>query len=76
MFLGTLGATLLRNLLAGKVIVRAPYGKRTGNLMPSHSLTNFEIHKSYQNEPRFNSNYSRNNLPKTVKDGAYVIDLD
>ena len=45
MFLGTLGATLLRNLLAGKVIVRAPYGKRTGNLMPSHSLTNFEIHK-------------------------------
>ena len=76
MFMGTLGATLLRNLLAGKVIVRAPYGKRTWNLMSSHSLTNFEIHKSYQNEPRFNSNYSRNNLPKTVKDGAYVIDLD
>ena len=28
----------------------------------------------YQNEPRLNSIYSRNNLPKT-KDGAYVINL-
>ena len=43
--------------------------------MPPHSLTNFEIQKHYQNEPRFNGIYSRDNLPK-VKDGAYVINHD
>ena len=43
--------------------------------MPSHPLTNFEIQKYYQNEPRFNGVYSRDNLPK-IKDGAYVINLD
>ena len=43
--------------------------------MPSHPLTNFEIQKYYQNEPKFNGVYSRNNLPK-IKDGAYVINLD
>ena len=43
--------------------------------MPPHSLTNFEIQKYYQNEPKFNGVYSRNNLPK-IKDGAYVINLD
>ena len=30
----------------------------------------------YQNEPRFNGVFSRNNLPKIIKDGAYVINLD
>ena len=43
--------------------------------MPSHPLTNFEIQKCYQNEPRFNGVYSRDNLPK-IKDGAYVINFD
>ena len=43
--------------------------------MPSHPLTNFEIQKCYQNEPRYNGVYSRDNLPK-IKDGAYAIDLD
>ena len=43
--------------------------------MPSHPLTNFEIRNYYQNEPRFNGVYSRDNLPK-IKDGAYVINLD
>ena len=43
--------------------------------MPLHPLTNFEIQKYYQNEPRFNGVYSRDNLPK-IKDGAYVINLD
>ena len=43
--------------------------------MPPHPLTNFEIQKYYQNEPKFNGVYSRNNLPKK-KDGAYVINLD
>ena len=43
--------------------------------MPPQTLTNFEIHKYYQNESKFNGVYSRNNLPK-IKDGAYVINLD
>ena len=43
--------------------------------MLPHSLTNFEVQKYYQNEPRFNGVYSRDNLPK-IKDGAYVINLD
>ena len=30
----------------------------------------------YQNEPRFNGVYSRDNLPDQIKDGAYVINLD
>ena len=44
--------------------------------MPPHPLTNFEIQKYYQNEPRFNGVYSRNNLLKKIRDGAYVINLD
>ena len=43
--------------------------------MPAHPLTNFEIQKNYQNEPRFNGVYSRDNLQK-IKDGAYIINLD
>ena len=39
-------------------------------------LTNFEIQKYYENEPRFNGVNSRNNLPKKIKDGEYVINLD
>ena len=30
----------------------------------------------YENEPRFNGVCSRDNLPKTTKNGAYVINLD
>ena len=44
--------------------------------MPAHTLTNFEIQEYYKNEPRFNGVYSRDNLPKTIKNGAYVIKLD
>ena len=44
--------------------------------MPPHPLTNFEIQKYYQNEPRFNGAFSRDNLSKTIKDGAHVINLD
>ena len=32
--------------------------------------------KYYENEPRFNGVYSINNLPKKIKDEAYVINLD
>ena len=43
--------------------------------MPFHPLTNSEIQKYYQDEPRFNGVYSRNSLLK-INDGAYVINLD
>ena len=78
MLLGTLGASLLGNLLtggkgkmrAGEGIVRAGEGsgskKNLNLLLPFHPLTNIEI----------NEYYSRNNLPKTIKKGAHVINLD
>ena len=47
-----------------------------GFLMSSHPLTNFQIQKYYESEPRFNGVYSRNNEPKTLKDGEYLINLD
>ena len=74
--LGTLGASLLGNLLAGKGTIRA--GKdaiRAAFFMPSHPVANFEIQNYYQNEPKINGVYSRNNLPK-IKDETYVINLD
>ena len=93
MLLGTLGASLLGNLLTGKGIMKAGDGiVRAGNgivhagegskkkklnlLLPFHPLTNIEINEYYKNGPRFNGVYSRSNLPKTIKKGAYVINLD
>ena len=67
MLLGTLGASLLGNLLTGgKGIMRAGEGiVRAG-----------EESKKKLNEPRFNGIYSRNNLPNKIKKGAYAINLD
>ena len=39
--------------------------------MPPHPLTNIEIRKYYENEPRFDGV-----LSKTIKNAAYVINLD
>ena len=76
MLLGTLGASLLGILSAGKGIVRTGSGNKKGKgivragtgklgfLMLSHPLTNFEIQRYYENESRFNDVLSRNNLPK------------
>ena len=44
--------------------------------MTPHPLTNFEIEAYFQNEPRFNGVYSRDNLLDKIKDGAYVVNLD
>ena len=33
-------------------------------------MTNFEIQKYYEDEPRFNGVFSRDNLPKEIKDGG------
>ena len=43
--------------------------------MPPGPLTNFEIQKYYQDEPKFQRVHSRNNSSK-VKDGVYEINLD
>ena len=86
MLLGTLGASLLGNLLTGgKGIVRAGDGivragegskKNLNSLLPFHPLTNIEISEHYASESRFNGVYSRDNLSKITKKGAYVINLD
>ena len=45
--------------------------------LAAHPLTNFEIQEYYQNEPRFNVVFSRDNLPNNnIRNGAYVINLD
>ena len=54
--------------------------------LPAHPLTNFEIREYYQNEPRYNGVFSRDNLPddnnnnnnnnNNIKNDAYVINLD
>ena len=44
--------------------------------LSAHPLTNFEIQEYYQNEPRFNGVFSRDNLPNTTKNGASVINLN
>ena len=80
MLLGSLGVSLLGDLLtkslSGKGTVRAGEGILKKALMLAHPLTNFEIQKYYKNEPRFNGIYSRDNLSKTIKNGAHVINLD
>ena len=43
--------------------------------MPPHPLNNFETQKYYQNEPRFNGAYSRDNLQK-IKGESYAANLD
>ena len=45
-------------------------------MIPAHPLRNFEVQKYYDNEPRFNAVYSRDNLSKRIKDGTYVKNLD
>ena len=47
-----------------------------GFLIPPHSLTNFELQKYSQNEPKFKGVFSRNNLPKKIKDGTWVFEFD
>ena len=79
MLLGTLGASLLGNLLTGKGIVRAGEGSKKkflNSLLPFHPLTSIEISEYYSNEPRFNGVYSRDNLQKITKKGAYVLPLN
>ena len=76
MLLGTLGSSLLGDLLTDNGTNRAGEDTiRAGQDLPPHPLINFEIQKCYQNEPKFCGVYSRNCLPK-IKYEAYVINLD
>ena len=92
MLLGTLGVSLLGNMLAGKIFIRAGegaaragYGSKGSSfkdlrfkkkMIPPHSLTNFQI----QIIIKMNLDSMRFildiNLPDKIKDGAYVINLD
>ena len=87
MLLGTLGASLLGNLLiggkgmmrAGDGIVRAGERSKKKNLnllLLFHPLTNIEIIEYYASEPRFNGVYSRNDLPNKIEKGTDVINLN
>lgn len=71
MFLSTLAASLLGNLLTSKgaKFLGAVF------LITPHSLTNFETQSYYQNEPRFDKIYSRNNLLR-INECTHIINLD
>ena len=43
--------------------------------MPPHPLINFETQKYYENKPKCNGVYSRNNL-SNINDGTYIIHLE
>ena len=90
--LGTLGTSLLGNMLEGKRVItgsdgviRADEGvirggdgvssSRSEFLIALHPLTNFEIQKHYQSEPKFNGVYMKDNLHK-IRVEAYIINLD
>ena len=65
---------VLRPLL--HIIKKREKKQQKGFLMPPHPLTNFEIQRYYQNEPKFNGVYSRDNLHDKINDGAYIINFD
>ena len=50
--------------------------KKTKFTVTFSSFNKYIISEYYENEPRFNGVYSRNNLPNKIKKGAYVINLD
>ena len=55
---------------------KSRFRKTIGFLIKPHPLTNFEIQKYHENEPRFNGVFSRDNLFNKIMHGAYVINLD
>ena len=69
--LGTLAASLLGSALTG----RRNNKSWPKFLMLPHPLNNFETQKFYQIKPKFNADYSRNNLSK-IKGGTYIINPD
>ena len=77
MLLGTLGASLLGNMLTDKGIIRAGIGfKGLQSKGGKRNVRDFKIQKYYQNKPRFNGVCSRDNLYNEIKDEAYVMNFD
>ena len=74
--IGYFRSFIIRKFIIGKMIFKGWGRNLKKSLMPAHPLTNFEITEYYENEPRFNGVYSRNNLPRMIKNGAYIINLD
>ena len=44
--------------------------------MPPYLLISLEVRSYYQIEPTLNGVHSRDNLPKKIKDGEHIINLD
>ena len=87
MLSGTLEASLLGNLLAGKGIIRAGSGNKKGKRIQGLALENNGIFNATSSFSKFwNTKVLlkwtkiywrlRSRLPKKIKDGAYVINLD
>ena len=79
-FLGALLAPLAASLVQPVIysVVKVISRKRIYEwkfLVPLHPLNNIKIINYFKYEPRFNGEFSRNNLPK-IKNGAYVINLN
>ena len=51
---GLLVGSFIGNLLTGKATIKTGEDALRRFLMPPHPLTNFEIQKYYQNEPKLN----------------------
>ena len=49
--------------------------EKIGIFNAASSFNKLEIQKYYENEPRFNEVFWRDNLPKKIKDGACLINL-
>ena len=45
-------------------------------VLENNRVFNFEIQRYYENEEKFNGVFSRDDLPRKIKDGAHVINLD
>ena len=78
MLLGTLGASLLGNLSTGKGVVRTDEGTIRvgyGTSIKKQALILPKTKEYCENESRFNGVYYRDNLPKTIKNRAYIINL-
>ena len=75
MLLGTLGDSLLGSALTGWGVIRADEGRvRAGQHFSNFKLTIFEIKTYYENEPKCDGIYLRDNLTK-VKDGTYAMSM-
>ena len=58
-----------------KTKTSATFQTNNAKLNAKYPINNIEITNYFNYEPRFNGEFSRNNLHR-IKDGAYVVNLD